>query len=78
MTAQPRESTPSSTESSPILSLAITFVPIAFLLVLCVPLVRVLRRSIATQSRGLEHMDRMEAKTDRMVALLEEIRDRSG
>jgi hypothetical protein len=53
------------------------------LLVICVIIVwlmatmmRISKRSKPLHDRSLAHMDRIEAKTDEMVALLAEIRDR--
>jgi hypothetical protein len=54
-------------------SWVITLLPLAFLVVFFVVFLRLLKRTDSSRRRALEHMDRMEAKTDRMVELLESI-----
>jgi hypothetical protein len=53
----------------------ITFLPLTLLLFFFFYFARILKPIIAARKRTLEHMTRMEEKTDRLITILEAIRD---
>lgn len=58
-------------EPSTAASLIVALFPLVVLLPFFFILMRLVKRSTATQERARVHMDKMEALTERMVALLE-------
>jgi hypothetical protein len=60
----------------------VSYIPLLVMLVMFAWLAMMLRRNQRRfgplHQRSLDHMDRMEAKTDEMLAVLKEIRDRAG
>ncbi len=54
----------------------VTLFPFVLILLLSILLISQYKKANRIRQRSYEHMDRIEAKTDEMIALLKEIRDK--
>ncbi len=65
--------------ASAVSELLVLSVPLVVIVILVVVLLNRVQKWVKPlQDRSLEHMDRIESKTDEVIAVLREIRDRLG